>query len=109
MDCIAQENLPARWLTQGQFPRHEMICRFRCSQDLIEILPHSFGYFVSFLKEQGFIDDRLFIDGTKLLTNANKYSFVWKKNNICHEEINRQSIRALLNGILGSLWQNFNP
>ena len=94
---FAQENLPARWLTQEQCPSHETICRFRRSDELAEILTDSFDYFVSFLKKQGFIDDKVFIDGTKLLADANKYTFVWKKNTIRYEEMNRQQLVTLLN------------
>ncbi|WP_416353504.1 hypothetical protein ACNAN0_00010 [Agrilactobacillus fermenti] len=36
--------------------------------------------FRQLLKAQGLIDDSaLFIDGTKLLADANKYTFVWRK------------------------------
>ena len=33
-----------------------------------------------FLRDAGVIDDVTFIDGTKILADANKYSFVWRKN-----------------------------
>lgn len=55
--------------------------------------------FTHFLKQAGFIDDVLFIDGTKILADANKYSFVWKKNTIRFEELNRQQIVSLINDI----------
>ncbi len=97
MARFAQENLPARWLTQEQCPQHDTICRFRRSEELGEIMTDAFERFVSFLKEQGFIDDKVFIDGTKLLADANKYTFVWKKNTIRYEEMNRKQLIQLIN------------
>ena len=62
-------------------------------------MTQSFDDFTHFLKQAGFIDDVLFIDGTKILADANKYSFVWKKNTIRFEELNRQQIVSLINDI----------
>lgn len=40
------------------------------------------------LLKLGLIDDVIFIDGTKVLADANKYSFVWRKNTIRYSELN---------------------
>lgn len=45
------------------------------------------------------IDDVVFIDGTKILANANKYSFVWRKNTIRFSELNKAKAVALLEEI----------
>ena len=50
-----------------------------------------------YLRQQRLIDDHLFIDGTKILADANKYSFVWKKNTIRFEAMNRQKMTELVN------------
>nr|WP_240430592.1 transposase [Suicoccus acidiformans] len=94
---FAEDSLAARWLTQEQTPSHETICRFRRSAELREILTHSFERFTNFLKEQGLIDAKVFIDGTKLLADANKYSFQWKKNTIRYEKMNRRQLVSLVN------------
>ena len=99
IEQFAQENLPARWLTQEAEPSYRTICRFRVSDQLRKILTQSFETFTLFLKQAGFINDVIFIDGTKILADANKYSFVWKKNTIRYEELNRQQIVALINDI----------
>lgn len=99
IEQFAQENLPARWLTQEAEPSYRTLCRFRVSVELRTILIQSFDDFTHFLKQAGFIDDVLFIDGTKILADANKYSFVWKKNTIRFEELNRQQIVSLINDI----------
>ena len=99
VEQFAQENLPARWLTQEAEPSYRTLCRFLVSVELRTILTQSFDDFIHFLKQAGFIDDVLFIDGTKILADANKYSFVWKKNTIRFEELNRQQIVSLINDI----------
>ena len=60
-------------------PDYSTIARFRtlhfeqCAEDI-------FVQLVQFLKESGEIDCKsIFIDGTKIEANANRYSFVWKK------------------------------
>lgn len=58
------------------------------------------------LREQlvaaGVIDNVLFIDGTKILANANKYSFVWCKNTLRFSELNKAKAVALLEEIKAS-------
>ena len=60
-------------------PDYSTIARFRtlhfepCAEDI-------FVQLVQFLKESGEIDCKsIFIDGTKIEANANRYTFVWKK------------------------------
>ncbi|MBR0341936.1 MAG: IS1182 family transposase [Oscillospiraceae bacterium] len=60
-------------------PDYSTIARFRtlhfepCAEDV-------FVQLVQFLKESGEIDCKsIFIDGTKIEANANRYTFVWKK------------------------------
>lgn len=83
----------ARWLTQEAEPSYRTLYRFRVSVELRTIFSQSFDDFTHFLKQAGFIDD------TKILADANKYSFVWKKNTIRFEELNRQQIVSLINDI----------
>ncbi len=45
------------------------------------------------------IDEASFIDGTKILANANKYSFVWKRRTIKYSELNVEKARKLLQEI----------
>ena len=58
------------------------------------------------LREQlvaaGVIDNVLFIDGTKILANANKYSFVWRKNTLRFSELNKAKAVTLLEEIKAS-------
>lgn len=79
---MAEENLPMRWLMGNilTIPSYRTINRFRVSGHSKELIKGLFLTFRNRLNQLGLIDDSaLFIDGTKLLANANKYSFVWRK------------------------------
>ena len=66
------------WLLDGyKAPSHNTIARFRKS---VKGLNEVFAQLITRLYELKEINfDQVFIDGTKLEANANKYSFVWKK------------------------------
>lgn len=69
------------WLLAGkQVPDHTRLARFikRIKDGILEEL---FYDLVHMLKEDGEIAyDHLFVDGTKIEANANRYTFVWRKN-----------------------------
>lgn len=69
------------WLLNGaEAPSDHEIARFR-SQRLSQCAEELSCQMVKKLKEYGeFEYERLFVDGTKIEANANKYSFVWKKS-----------------------------
>jgi transposase len=68
------------WLLGGEkAPDHNTISRFR-SERLADAVDDLFYQFIRALNELGEIEYKnIFIDGTKIEANANKYSFVWKK------------------------------
>lgn len=96
---FAEENIVARWLTQYQVPSYRTICRFRISKEIEFLLNDSLTNLTNILKQNGLIDEVSFIDGTKILADANKFSFVWKKNTIRFEEMNKAQIQNLLSEI----------
>jgi len=60
-------------------PDHSTIARFR-SERLTEVIQDLFCQRVEQLEEAGELSLlSVFIDGSKLEANANRYSFVWKK------------------------------
>lgn len=69
------------WLLNGApAPSHFEIARFR-SKRLAECAGELFSQLVHHLHGIGEIAfEHLFVDGTKIEANANKYSFVWKKS-----------------------------
>lgn len=67
------------WLSGMQRPDHNTINRFR-SNRLKGILKEIFGQVVLLMSEQGLVSLKtVYVDGTKLEANANKYTFVWGK------------------------------
>ena len=69
------------WLLQGKTPpSYSTIARFRTGR-LKECCENLFYQLVVNLGELGEIDYKnIFVDGTKIEANSNKYSFVWKKS-----------------------------
>ncbi|MBM6955654.1 transposase, partial [Lactobacillus coleohominis] len=67
---------------------YRTIARFIVSKDLTDMIESSFKEFHDYLQKAEMIDESSFIDGTKILANANKYSFVWKKRTIKYSNLN---------------------
>lgn len=81
IEGLAKDSIRARWLTQSQYPNFRTINRFRVNPLVQPLLEECFIQFRNQLVSQDLIDtDAIFIDGTKLEANANKYTFVWKKS-----------------------------
>jgi transposase len=81
-----QRDINYIWLLNGaKAPNHSEIARFR-SKRLTECGEEFFYQLVQQLYTLGEIKfDHLFVDGTKIEANANKYSFVWKKSTTKYE------------------------
>ena len=75
------------WLLQGQSaPDHATIARFQ-NERLTDVIEDLFVQLIMKLHKIGEISFRnIFIDGTKIEANANKYCFVWKKATVKKEE-----------------------
>jgi len=99
IEQFADENKVAMWLTQGQVPSYRTINRFRVEDAMETIVLEMFSKLRSQLAANGLIDEVIFIDGTKVSANANKYSFAWRKNIIRYSELNREKATALLREI----------
>ncbi|WP_051221194.1 transposase [Eremococcus coleocola] len=65
-------------------------------ESLQDILDQGFESLVHFLRQHHLMDDALFIDSTKILADANKYSFVWKTNTIRYQQANQEQLQQLL-------------
>lgn len=74
------ENICFMWLCGMQRPDHNTINRFRKGQ-LKDTVKNVFAQVLLLLIEQGHVNlDNYFIDGTKMESVANRYTFVWAKN-----------------------------
>lgn len=69
------------WLAQGYEPTYRTINRFRVNPAVQELLRQCFVQFRCQLVQEGLIEDEaIFIDGTKIEANANRFTFVWHKS-----------------------------
>jgi transposase len=77
MEEALMQNVFFMWLSGMQKPDHNTINRFR-SERLKDALKSIFSQIVLLLAEQGVVSlKEVYIDGTKIEANANKYTFVW--------------------------------
>ena len=81
IETACKRDINFMWLLNGEkAPNHFEIARFR-SKRLSKCKDEIFYQLVSKLAELEEIKfEHLFVDGTKIEANANKYSFVWKKS-----------------------------
>lgn len=103
IELFAKENKVAMWLTQEQEPSYRTIARFIVSEELEGLIVSTMMKFSTYLKKHGLISNGIYIDGTKILANANKYSFVWKKSTLRYADLNKQHTLELLTDIKQSM------
>lgn len=74
-----QQNIHFMWLSAMSTPDHNTINRFR-SERLQAVLQDIFSQVVELLVAEGLLNlKELYVDGTKIEANANRYTFVWGK------------------------------
>lgn len=93
-----RRDIKFKWLLQGQQPpAHNSIAKFR-SNKLKSCIDNLFNQFIAKLSELGEIKfQNIFIYGTKIEANANRYSFVWKKSINKFEHKLQEKTSKLLN------------
>ena len=81
MEALLKDSIRMMWLAQGYEPSYRTINRFRVQPEVKDIIRQCFVQFRCRLVEEKLIDqEAIFIDGTKIEANANKFTFVWKKS-----------------------------
>ncbi len=85
------ENVHFMWLSGCIRPDHNTISNFRSSK-LKGKFKKIFNQVVMLLAEQGYLNIKdIYVDGTKIQANANRYTFVWGKSiNNSRERIKKQ-------------------
>jgi transposase len=85
------------WLLNDEAaPSHDALTWF-CSHQLAEAIEDLFYQLIGALHDKGEIRyEHLFVDGTKLEANANRYSFVWKKSTSKYEARVEEKLSSLL-------------
>lgn len=76
-----RQNIHFMWLTGMVTPDHHTINRFR-GEKLAGILKEIFSQIVMMLVDEGLVTlkEAVFVDGTKMESAANRYTFVWGKS-----------------------------
>lgn len=78
---LTKDSIRMMWLAQSYEPSYRTINRFRIHPEMKELIRQCFVQFRNHLVEEKLINqEAIFIDGTKIEANANKFTFVWKKS-----------------------------
>ena len=76
---LCERDLAFIWLTKGQKPKRDAFYEFKNKKLTSDVLDELNYQFLRRLQKEGFITLKsLFIDGTKIEANANRYTFVWR-------------------------------
>ena len=90
-----QNNIHFMWLSGMNKPDHNTINRFR-GEKLKAPLKKIFTQVVELLAAEGLLSlKELYVDGTKIEANANRYSFVWGNTIKINKEKLKQQLEAL--------------
>lgn len=94
-----QDRVSFIWLSGNQHPNFRTINNFR-SNRLKENIHALFVQVVYMLVDMGYIAlKEIYIDGTKIESKANRYTFVWRKS----VEKYKEKLEAKINGILAQI------
>jgi len=92
---LTKENIHMMWISGMNKPDHHTINRFR-SERLKKVLGEIFSQIVQLLVEAGELSiQEIYVDGTKIEANANRYTFVWANSIKKSKERIRQQINEL--------------
>lgn len=91
---MLEENLPMMVLAEHQQISYHTINNFRSSAHANQLVKKSFIYFTSLLEDEGLLNEgAIFIDGTKIEADANRYTFVWRRAvEKYHEKLKGQAV-----------------
>ena len=109
LESACKSNINFMWLLDGaKAPDHNTIARFRRGK-LGEAMEDLFAQLVEYLAKEGELGQEcLFIDGTKIEANANRYSFVWRKSVTKRAAKLEEQMEALLEELNGRYKQHFS-
>ena len=94
-----RENVNVMWLTGFQKPDFRTINKFR-SEKLKDSIEEIFVAAVKLLNRKGYVSlEKYFVDGTKIESAANRYTFVWKKAVEKNEKKLDEKLRIFLNDV----------
>src|SRR5210317_2216620 len=90
-----QQNIHFMWLSGMSYPDHNTISRFS-SDRLKGVLKEVFNQVVKLLIDHGHVTlKEVYLDGTKIEANANRYTFVWGRAIKTNKERIRKQLKEL--------------
>jgi len=109
MEAALKESIHYMWLSGKQFPKHSCINDFR-SKRLKEHINTLFTQVVLMLVDLGYISlDVQYIDGTKIESSANRYTFVWRKSIERYKSRLEEKIKGILAQIDEGIQEDNKP
>jgi len=97
------------WLSGNQVPDHNTINRFR-SSNLKDAIHEIFTQVVSMLVDMGYLSlEVIYVDGTKVESRANRYTFVWRKTTEKNKARLEEKIRRILEMVEEGIVQDNQP
>ena len=100
-----RENVNVMWLTGFQKPDFRTINTFR-SEKLKDSIEEIFVSTVRLLNRKGYVSlEKYFVDGTKIESAANKYTFVWKKAVEKNEKKLDEKLKVFLRDVEEITWK----
>jgi transposase len=91
-----REDITFMWISGKNTPDFRTINNFRSGR-LKGVIDEIFTSTLEFMVENKYVSlDKYFIDGSKFRADANKYSWVWKKNTKRYMESTKEKIKEIL-------------
>lgn len=104
-----EQNIHYMWLSGDQQPNFRTVNNFR-SLHLKDNIHGLFVQVVYMLVEMGYITlKEIYVDGTKIESKANKYTFVWRKSVERYKEKLEAKIRGILSQVEEGIAQDNEP
>lgn len=76
---LCERDICFMWLAQGNKPKRDAFYSFKNDKLTTEIMEGLHYQFIKLICEKGYVNlETLFVDGTKIEANANRYTFVWR-------------------------------
>ena len=95
IEFLLDDSYRMRWLANHEQVSYRTINRFRSHETTAHLLAEAFVLFRRQLITNRIIDNEaIFIDGTKIEADANKFSFVWRKATTRYERLLDKSSEA---------------
>ena len=109
IEVACRRDINFMWILAGQkAPDHSTIARFR-QKHVADAIEELFYQLVNILYELNEIKfENVFIDGTKIEANANRYTFVWKKVIVKNEAKMHEKIPSIISEINLEYMQEFS-